>query len=91
MEFNYDFTGLLPVSIAEISREWLREDTPSLDIGGFVVGAEEQTAQILFKTTGVLAGRPFADAIFAELNCSTEWLVPVCPITCSSYTIHLCS
>lgn len=35
---------------------------------------KEVAAKILCKTHGVLAGIPFANAIFQELNCSPNWL-----------------
>jgi nicotinate-nucleotide pyrophosphorylase (carboxylating) len=49
---------------------WLDEDVPSFDVGGAVVGAKEETALLLCKAQGVLAGRPFVDAVFRHLNCS---------------------
>ncbi|KAL5016016.1 hypothetical protein ScPMuIL_005605 [Solemya velum] len=59
---------LSPVTVKHIVREWLKEDTPSFDYGGFVVGEKEETAVLLMKSPGVLAGRPFVDAIFRNLN-----------------------
>ena len=43
---------LLPPSWKEQVYEWYREDTPSFDWGGFVVGEEEQEA-ILWGKSGV--------------------------------------
>jgi nicotinate-nucleotide pyrophosphorylase (carboxylating) len=40
---------LLPPSWKTQITAWLAEDTPSFDYGGFVVGEEEQTAQLLGK------------------------------------------
>lgn len=56
MAFNFDFTGLLPCSLSELVRSWLAEDTPSLDIGGFVVGGELQTAHVreLYSTDALI-------------------------------------
>ena len=64
---------LHPVTLAHMAREWLKEDTPNFDYGGFVVGEREESAVLLMKSPGVLAGRPFFDAIFKELDCSVEW------------------
>ena len=54
-------------------REWLKEDAPSFDYAGFVVGEKEETAVLLIKSPGVVAGRPFFDAVFEELDCEVEW------------------
>ena len=64
---------LPPVRVQDLVREWLREDTPTFDYGGFVVGAEPHTAVLICKSGGVLAGVPFFDAIFKTLDCSVEW------------------
>ncbi|KAK3084233.1 hypothetical protein FSP39_010375 [Pinctada imbricata] len=64
---------LHPVTLAHMAREWLKEDTPNFDYGGFVVGEKEETAVLLMKSPGVLAGRPFFDVIFKELECTVEW------------------
>jgi nicotinate-nucleotide pyrophosphorylase (carboxylating) len=50
---------------------WLEEDTPSFDYGGFVVGEAEKTAFLLGKgkEDAVLAGVPFVDEIFRQLDC----------------------
>lgn len=64
---------LTPSSLRHTVREWLKEDTPSFDFAGFVVGEKEETAVLLMKQAGVFAGRPFVDAIFRELDCSVKW------------------
>lgn len=64
---------LHPVTLQHMAREWLKEDTPSFDYGGFVVGEKEETALLLMKGEGVLAGVPFFNAIFKELECSVTW------------------
>lgn len=66
---------LHPVHLQDTVRAWIKEDTPNFDYGGFVVGEKEEKAVILCKSPGVLAGTPFVDAIFSELNCKTEWFV----------------
>lgn len=64
---------LHPLSIRHLAREWLKEDVPNFDYGGFVVGEKEETAVLLMKSPGVLAGRPFFDAVFKELDCTVHW------------------
>ncbi|KAH9463901.1 hypothetical protein Pst134EA_015981 [Puccinia striiformis f. sp. tritici] len=64
---------LLPPSWKSIVTDWLREDTPSFDYGGFVVGESQQEAQLLGKSQGILAGVPFFDEIFDQLGCKVEW------------------
>jgi len=51
--------------------EWLAEDTPSFDYGGYVVGEVERHAFLLGKghQPAVLAGSPFVTEIFAQLGC----------------------
>ena len=73
---------LPPVQLQDLARQWLREDTPSFDYGGFVVGEKQEEAVILAKSPGVLAGRPFVEAVFRELDCKV-WMdaVRVCFIS----------
>lgn len=67
-------SNLVPrVSLRQHVLLWLAEDTPGFDYGGFVVGETEETAVLLCKSKGVLAGVPFFDAIFNELGCKVEW------------------
>ena len=66
---------LSPASLKHMAREWLKEDVPSFDYAGFVVGEKEEQAIILQKESGVLAGQPFVDAVFKELDCLIEWHV----------------
>ncbi|KAA1138180.1 hypothetical protein PGTUg99_015265 [Puccinia graminis f. sp. tritici] len=78
-----DPAHLLPPSWKSVVTEWLREDTPSFDYGGFVVGESQQEAQLLGKSqvkwsydlfcAGILAGVPFFDEIFHQLECRVEW------------------
>ena len=65
---------LHPTSLRQRVQQWLAEDTPSFDYGGFVVGENEETAVLLCKSRGILAGVPFFDAIFRELGCKVEWV-----------------
>ncbi|VDI17723.1 nicotinate-nucleotide pyrophosphorylase [carboxylating]-like [Mytilus edulis] len=64
---------LHPVTLQHMAREWLKEDTPNFDYGGFVVGEKEETALLLMKGEGVLAGVPFFNAVFKELECTVTW------------------
>lgn len=66
---------VLPPTIKHLVRQWLEEDTPSMDYAGAVVGEKEEVALLYGKSAGVLAGCPFVDAIFTELNCRVEWLM----------------
>ena len=66
---------LLPTHFTEDITRWLQEDTPSLDYGGFVVGSEPRKAQLLCKSSGVLAGVPFVDEVFRQCDCKVEWNV----------------
>ncbi|KAH3882708.1 nicotinate-nucleotide pyrophosphorylase [carboxylating]-like [Dreissena polymorpha] len=72
--YNSDIAYVLhPLTIRHLAREWLKEDTPNFDYGGFVVGEKEETAVLLIKSEGVLAGKPFFEAIFKELDCMVHW------------------
>lgn len=83
-----NFQHLLPpASVRNLVQGWLAEDTPSFDYGGAVVGTKEERAVLLCKSKGVLCGRPFVDAVFAELDCRVNWLKeegeelsPVCEV-----------
>ncbi|KAF8529103.1 nicotinate-nucleotide diphosphorylase [Hysterangium stoloniferum] len=70
-----EYAHLLPPSWKAIVTDWLAEDTPSFDWGGYVVGEAHREAFLLGKgkTTAVLAGVPFVDEIFAQLDCQVEW------------------
>ncbi|XP_077995633.1 nicotinate-nucleotide pyrophosphorylase [carboxylating]-like [Glandiceps talaboti] len=76
-----------PTGVQTMVQNWLAEDTPSFDYGGFVVGERQESAVLLCKSPGVLAGVPFFDAIFKALDCTVEWLYdegtflePVCKV-----------
>lgn len=68
------FAHLLPPHFKREVLQWLEDDCPSFDVGGFVVGEKEEVAFLYCKTDGViLAGVPFANAIFEHLNLSVTW------------------
>eukprot|EP00343_Euplotes_focardii_P006963 CAMPEP_0205822880 /NCGR_PEP_ID=MMETSP0206-20130828/14433_1 /ASSEMBLY_ACC=CAM_ASM_000279 /TAXON_ID=36767 /ORGANISM="Euplotes focardii, Strain TN1" /LENGTH=300 /DNA_ID=CAMNT_0053119531 /DNA_START=23 /DNA_END=925 /DNA_ORIENTATION=+ len=69
-----NFSHLLPPSSKLVVNEWLQADIPKFDAGGFVVGEGQATASILGKSPGVIAGIPFAEAVFDHLGCTVEWL-----------------
>ncbi|KAM0721479.1 hypothetical protein Q7P37_002403 [Cladosporium fusiforme] len=66
---------LLPPSWRKSITLWLEEDTPSFDYGGFVVGDSPAEARLLAKSRGIVAGVPFFDEVFKQLDCTVEWLV----------------
>ncbi|KJE92291.1 nicotinate-nucleotide pyrophosphorylase [Capsaspora owczarzaki ATCC 30864] len=70
-----DFAHLLPPSWKTTVTQWLDEDIPSFDYGGFVVGEKEETAELLGKSPGVLAGVPFFEEVFRQVDCKVHWLV----------------
>lgn len=67
-----DFGCLLP-ALGDTVKAWLKEDIPSFDYGGAVVGDAPKTATLWCKSPGVMAGKPFFDAVFAELGCTVTW------------------
>uniref|UniRef100_A0A7S2ZXQ7 nicotinate-nucleotide diphosphorylase (carboxylating) n=1 Tax=Rhodosorus marinus TaxID=101924 RepID=A0A7S2ZXQ7_9RHOD len=69
-----ELAGLLePSALSAQVRGWLKEDVPSFDYGGAVVGDGIETAVLYAKSKGILAGKPFFQAVFDELNCEIEW------------------
>src|SRR2546423_12122810 len=68
-----NLANLLPPNFKSDIRQWLDEDTPSFDYGGFVVGSEPRTAVLLCKSPGILAGVPFIDEVFRQLDCTVTW------------------
>lgn len=64
---------ILPVSWKSQITAWLSEDTPSFDVGGFVVGSEQRTATLWGKSSGILAGVPFFNEVFTQCGCTVQW------------------
>ncbi|RAH58230.1 nicotinate-nucleotide pyrophosphorylase [Aspergillus piperis CBS 112811] len=86
-----DLRHLLPGNYKRLIADWLEEDCPSFDYGGFVVGESEGEARLLGKSEGILAGVPFFDEVFSQLGCSVTWHItettPIKPIThCATVT-----
>ncbi|XP_062036003.1 nicotinate-nucleotide pyrophosphorylase [carboxylating] [Lepus europaeus] len=67
---------LPPPTLAALASSWLQEDCPGLHVTALVTGAAPSQAALWAKSPGVLAGRPFFDAIFAQLGCQVSWLLP---------------
>ncbi|KAG8513635.1 Nicotinate-nucleotide pyrophosphorylase [carboxylating] [Galemys pyrenaicus] len=67
---------LPPATLAALADTWLREDCPGLNPSALVTGAVPSQAALWAKSPGVLAGRPFFDAIFAHVNCQVSWFLP---------------
>ncbi|XP_048188918.1 nicotinate-nucleotide pyrophosphorylase [carboxylating] [Perognathus longimembris pacificus] len=67
---------LPPTTLAALADSWLQEDCPGLNFAALVTGAAPSQAALWAKSPGVLAGRPFFDAVFARLNCQVSWLLP---------------
>ncbi|XP_042522668.1 nicotinate-nucleotide pyrophosphorylase [carboxylating] isoform X2 [Dipodomys spectabilis] len=67
---------LPPTTLAALADSWLQEDCPGLNFAALVTGAGPAQAALWAKSPGVLAGRPFFDAIFARLSCQVSWLLP---------------
>jgi len=68
-----DLYMLLPPSWERIVDEWLDEDIPSFDYGGYVVGESIHVAILYGKSNGVISGVPFFNRVFERLGCSVEW------------------
>lgn len=69
-----DFANLIPDGFDLEILSWLKEDIPSFDIGGLVVGDKFNKAVLLGKGYGILAGCPFFSKVFEILDCKIEWL-----------------
>jgi nicotinate-nucleotide pyrophosphorylase (carboxylating) len=69
------FAHLLPSTFKEEVIRWAREDCPTTDIGGFVVGEKVETATLYCKSTTVLAGVPFANALLDYYGLTYTWNV----------------
>ncbi|XP_072453695.1 nicotinate-nucleotide pyrophosphorylase [carboxylating] isoform X2 [Notamacropus eugenii] len=72
-----DLALLLPPRTLEaLADSWLREDCPGFDYAALVASAAPSQAVLWAKSPGVLAGRPFFDAIFSRLDCQVTWFFP---------------
>lgn len=66
---------LLPQTYKRMVSAWLEEDCPSFDYGGFVVGESTAEAKLLGKSPGMVAGVPFFDEVFRQLDCTYDLLI----------------
>ena len=79
---------LLPYTYKRLVSAWLEEDCPSFDYGGFVVGESTAEAKLLAKSPGMVAGVPFFDEVFRQLDCTYDFLTLMPPPPCSlSYIV----
>lgn len=69
------FANLLPANgrWKQQITEFLLEDVPSFDFGGFVVGDKPETASLYVKQPGVISGVPFAAEVFAQCQLQCQW------------------
>jgi nicotinate-nucleotide pyrophosphorylase (carboxylating) len=69
-----EFSALLPRGqVDDLIKQWIHDDMPSFDVGGLVVGTGEREAVLWMKSPGVIAGIPFFEAVFRQLDCSCTW------------------
>jgi nicotinate-nucleotide pyrophosphorylase (carboxylating) len=68
------FANLFPPAIQNEITRWIKDDCPTTDIGGFVVGEKNEKALLFCKSSGVLAGIPYAQAILDHFSLQAEWL-----------------
>lgn len=69
-----DHSTLIPkATLDALIATWLKEDIPSFDWGGFVVGDDVKTAKLLGKSPGILAGVPFVNSVFEATGATIEW------------------
>lgn len=70
-----EFQHLLPAngSWKQDVTNWLQEDVPAFDFGGFVVGSDAKTATLFCKQKGVLSGVPFAQEVFDQCKLEVKW------------------
>ncbi|KAI8642644.1 Quinolinate phosphoribosyl transferase [Parasitella parasitica] len=67
------YTHLLATNYKQLIADYLAEDVPGFDYGGYVVGEDEKMAILYCKAEGVVAGVPFFDEVFKQLDCRVEW------------------
>ncbi|KAI9267343.1 Quinolinate phosphoribosyl transferase [Sporodiniella umbellata] len=70
-----NFSDLLATNYKSLVSQYLEEDVPSFDYGGYVVGQDPKTATLYIKAEGVVAGIPFFDQVFEQLDCKVQWFV----------------
>jgi len=61
---NIDMSIPDKLTIRDKIKEWIKEDVPNFDIGGYVVGNDIGEAILYGKSNGIVAGIPFANIVF---------------------------
>lgn len=69
------FEELLPPTFKEEVIQWLKDDCPRTDVGGFVVGSKAESATLYCKSSTVLAGVPFVNVVLEYCNLTVRWLI----------------
>jgi nicotinate-nucleotide pyrophosphorylase (carboxylating) len=71
---NSSIMDIVPTAgLAKMVDHWLEEDCSGFDYGAGVVGSGNATAFLFAKSTGIVAGRVFFDAVFNRLGCEVTW------------------
>ena len=69
------FGELLPPTFKDEVIQWLKDDCPKTDVGGFVVGSKTESATLYCKSSTVLAGVPFVNVVLEYCNLTVRWLI----------------
>ena len=64
---------LLPPGYKDEIKKWIKDDCPTFDIGGYVVGDKIENAHLYCKDSCILAGKPYASAVFEYLELDVVW------------------
>lgn len=64
---------LNPLELRRALAEFIRDDIPAFDVGGAIVGRGVASATFFVKSSLVLAGLPFVDALMGLLDCKVAW------------------
>lgn len=69
------YSHLLPVSSRwkQQITDFLSEDIPSFDYGGYVVGDEIKHAKLYMKSEGIICGIPFLDEVYKQCEVNVHW------------------
>jgi nicotinate-nucleotide pyrophosphorylase (carboxylating) len=68
-----DFSALLPPTAFSCIEGWIHDDMPTTDVGGFVVGDKEETADLWCKSSCIVAGKAYAQAVFDFFGLDVKW------------------
>lgn len=67
------YEHLLPPGYKDEMKRWIHDDCPTFDVGGFVVGEKIEEAHLYCKDSCILAGKPYATAVFEYLELDVLW------------------